>query len=102
MAISAGIMAATTVAKAGYDVYAGNKAAKEQKKADQLANDAREKDRLLREQELNKQEAKKPTMIDTLMMANLKKQKAVGSTNLTGPSGVNDPLALGRTAALGA
>lgn len=84
-----------------YSVYAGERADSQQKKAMGQAKKAAAADAEARDLEFNAKNKKKPTMLGSLMAANLKQSRA-GNTSLTGPQGVTDPLALGQTTALGA
>jgi hypothetical protein len=96
-------LAAATVASTGYSIYSGERADKAQKVAMNQAKKVATADAQQRDLEFNAANKKKPTMLGGLMAANLKAQGTAGNgTMLTGPQGVTDPLALGKSTLLGA
>jgi len=93
-------MTAVTGASAVKQGIDASKADKQQKVAMQQAKKAADADAIARDQEFNAQNKKKPTLLAGLMAQNAKGGKA-GSTMLTGPQGVGDPLSLGKSTLLG-
>lgn len=84
---------------AGYSMYAGERQAKEQKKAGRKAEEAARKQESQAEQEMNKARTNAP---DTSSLLEQAAQPAGGSTLLTGPGGVDpNQLNLGKNTLLG-
>lgn len=102
MAALSTIAAVAAIAGTAYSVHQGEKSAKLQSRAMAQAEKAAQADAAERDMAFNKANQKRPRALDSLMQANLKASGGAQSgTMLTGPQGVGDPLALGKSTLLG-
>lgn len=84
----------------GYEIYSGERAYREQKKAQKDQLKQQRKNAAQAERAFNAQNQKRPSIANAATMGNPGK---VGSTMLTGPTGVDSSqLRLGKTSLLGA
>jgi hypothetical protein len=95
--------AVTAVVGTTYSIYAGERAADQQKKAQREASAAAQKQAKQADQAFNAANKKKPN-IDAMLSSNQAAgNMGVGSTMLTGPGGIdNNMLTLGKNTLLGA
>lgn len=96
-------IAALTVAAAGtgYSIYSGERAASAQRDAQQQAKDAAVKQENAANEANNRANQKKPDITSILSAAQNAAKGGVGSTMLTGPTGVDTGSALGKSSLLG-
>lgn len=91
-----------TVAGAAYSVYSGDRAAKEQKRAQNEARANAERQAAAADQAMNRANQKKPDISAILSAASQSGKAGPSGTMLTGPQGI-DPamLSLGKNTLLG-
>lgn len=89
-------------AGAGYSIYAGEQARKQQSSAQGDAKNAALKQEKLQEEANNKANAKRPNVNAIMAAAQQSAKGGIGGTMLTGPAGI-DPsaLQLGKSSLLG-
>lgn len=95
--------AVTAVIGTGYSIYAGERAADQQKQAQAQARDAAQKQATAADKAFNAANKKKPN-IDAMLASNQAAgNMGTGATMLTGPAGVDpNSLSLGKNTLLGA